>query len=242
MTRSLLAVALLLAPPALAGSERGLGAHEHGQSRLDIAVEGSVVAMELRAPGADIVGFEYAPASEEEEAAVAAAKETLGQPLSLFVLPDAAGCTATDARVALVFEDADGDEHAHGEEHGDEHAHGEEHGDEHAHGEAHGDEHAHSEEHGDEHAHGEEHGDEHAHGEAHGDEHAHGEAHGGHSEFRATYAIACADPAAIDSLRFAFFDAFPNAREVAVQMISEAGSAGYEVERDDPVLDLGGLL
>jgi len=43
-----------------------LDAHEHGVGVLNIAADGNTVEMELIAPGADIVGFEYEASSEEE--------------------------------------------------------------------------------------------------------------------------------------------------------------------------------
>lgn len=63
-----------------------------------------------------------------------------------------------------------------------------------------------------------------------------------HSKFRAAYLFDCTDTSAIDSIGFAFFATFPNAREVDVQMISGNGSQGFEVERDTPMLDLDGLI
>jgi len=82
---------------------------------------------------------------------------------------------------------------------------------------------------------------EHAHeGEA---AHAHeGEAEeGGHSEFRAAYTLACTDAAALAALDFRFFERFPNAEAVEVQVVSERGQASYEVERESPRLDLSRL-
>ncbi len=105
-----------------------------------------------------------------------------------------------------------------------------------AHG--HGD-HGHGEEHGhDDHGHGEEHA-EGEHGEhAHSDEHAEAE----HSEFRAEYRLGCADPAAITAIEFAYFETFPNAEELDIQMITGKGSTGFEVTRAAPRLDLGGAI
>jgi hypothetical protein len=183
----------LLAPTALFAQEtRDLGAHEHGHSALNIAVEGTQVAMELEAPGADIVGFEYEAQTAEDRAKLDAAIAELSKPLALFVLPAAAGCTVVSSTAGLH------DEH---HEEGDEHAEGE-----------------HTEE-----DHAEEEGAE-------------------HTEFHAEYLLNCTDPSAIDRIEFTFFETFPNAQEVEVQMISDKGSQGFEVERDAPVLDLAGLI
>ena len=101
--------------PVIAEETRQLDAHEHGVGQLDIAIDGQQIAMELHAPGADIVGFEYAAESAKDLAAVDAAVAKLSAPLALFVLPEAAGCSIVEASAGLESEE----EH---EEHGDEHA------------------------------------------------------------------------------------------------------------------------
>lgn len=178
--RGLTTLALVLPTLAAAGDIRGLGAHVHGQGTLNIAVEGGIVAMAFAAPGADIVGFEHAATSDEDRAAIAAGKAKLADPLALFVVPGAAGCTAQIAEVVLVTE---GDARGH-------------------------------------------------------DDHAGAE----HNEFRAAYRLGCADAAAITAIEFAYFDAFPNAEELDIQMITGKGSTGFEVTRDQPTLDLGGAI
>lgn len=207
LTTALSLIALLAGP---AQSEmRELDAHQHGHGALNIAVEGDIVAMELEAPGADIVGFEHAAESAEDRAAIDAA---IAKPLDLFVVLAAAGCVVTAANVALIGgKDHDGD-HDHDEhDHKDEHQHDEDHA---------------------------EHKDEHDHGDEHAGEHG-GERH---TEFHAEYALTCADPAAIDAIDFAYFGRFPNARELDIQMISDKGAKGFEVERDDPRLNLSDAI
>ena len=64
-------LALFCASSVLAeDATRELGAHEHGHSALNIAIEGDRVEMELMAPGADIVGFEHEVASADDQAVV----------------------------------------------------------------------------------------------------------------------------------------------------------------------------
>ncbi|MEM0922952.1 MAG: DUF2796 domain-containing protein [Pseudomonadota bacterium] len=63
-----------------------------------------------------------------------------------------------------------------------------------------------------------------------------------HSEFRAEYSLSCTAPDAIDTIAFAFFDRFENARQVEVQTISDSGAYGFEVERDAPTLSLSGAI
>jgi hypothetical protein len=204
---------LCLAPALAEGEKRELGAHEHGHSALNVAIEGDRVEMELIAPGADIVGFEHAAESAEDVAAVEQAEATLGEPLSLFGFADAAGCVVETAAVEI-----EGEEHH--DEHGDEaHAHDEHEGEEH-----------HDEEHAEH--------DEHDH-----DEHAGHEGEASHNEFHAEYALTCSAPDALDGIDFAaFFGAFAGAEEVEVTVISEKGQSSYEVERDAPKVDLQGVM
>lgn len=87
-------------------SERKLHSHEHGVSSLKMAQEGTVVTMELEAPGNDIVGFEYKPKSEAEKKAVEAALTTFKAPDKLFSMSSSAGCAL--AKSDAEFE-AEGD-------------------------------------------------------------------------------------------------------------------------------------
>ncbi|SFI52028.1 DUF2796 domain-containing protein [Jannaschia pohangensis] len=187
INKTALVMALVMPSMLFAQEARELGAHQHGHSALNIAIEGTRIALELEAPGADIVGFEYEAQTAEDRAKLDVAVAELSKPLALFVLPDAAGCTVVSSSAGLV----DG----HHEE-GEDHAH---------------------------------------------DDHAEKEG-AQHTEFHAEYLLDCADPTAIDRIEFAFFEVFPNAQEVEVQMISETGSQAFEVERADPVLDLSGLI
>lgn len=115
MKRTALLLLAVNAAPALAEDTRQLDAHEHGVGALNIAIDGTTIAMEFHAPGADIVGFEYAAESEADRAAVDAAVATLARPLDLFVLPAAAACSVTQASAELESEQAhdDHDHHDH---------------------------------------------------------------------------------------------------------------------------------
>jgi len=200
----LFALTAVVVTPAFAEEARQLNAHEHGVGQLDIAFDGDQIAMELHAPGADIVGFEYGAESAEDRAAVDAAVAALAKPLDLFVLTEAAGCSIVNASAGLESE----------EEHD---AHDDHHDDDHAANEGSHDDHAYE-----------------------GHENEADEAD--HTEFHAEYLLTCADPSAVTDITFAYFDAFPNALEVEVQVISDTGATSFEVERDAPTLDLRGLF
>ena len=70
--------ALLACLPLIVGSialtadtkHREAGAHAHGHGKVNIAIEGQRLSIELEAPGADIVGFEHEAKTAAEKAAV----------------------------------------------------------------------------------------------------------------------------------------------------------------------------
>jgi hypothetical protein len=99
--------------PAIAEEHRELGPHEHGVGRLNIAVEGKRVSMELEVPGADILGFEHEAATKEQKAAVSQAKSTLERALKVFELPAEAKCKLAEAKVVIEAEDHGHDEAGH---------------------------------------------------------------------------------------------------------------------------------
>ncbi len=102
----LVAMSLLAIPTRGEEGHRELGPHVHGHGTLNIAIEDKRVSMELEVPGMDIVGFEHAPSTDDQKAAVEKAKARLEKPLGVFSLPAAAGCTVAEAKVAIEAEHA----------------------------------------------------------------------------------------------------------------------------------------
>ena len=196
----LIAGIALSATPSLAEETTQLDAHEHGVGQLNIAFDENKIAMELHAPGADIVGFEYGAKSDADLAAIDAALQTLSDPLGLFLIPEAASCIVITAHAKLESEDSDHDEEGHDD---------------------------HDEEGHDDH-------DE----EGHND---HDEAPG-HTEFHAEYLLECANLTEISAITFSYFEIFPNALELEVQVISDKGATAFEIERDVAKLDLRGIF
>ena len=188
----LIAGIALSATPSLAEETTQLDAHEHGVGQLNIAFDENKVAMELHAPGADIVGFEYGAKSDVDLAAIDAALQTLSDPLGLFLLPEAASCIVITAHAKLESEDSDHDDH-------DEEGH-----------------------------------DDH-------DDDDHDEAPG-HTEFHAEYLLECANLTEMSAITFSYFEIFPNALELEVQVISDKGATAFEIERDVAKLDLRGIF
>ena len=191
----------IIASPVFSEDARQLNAHEHGIGALNIAIEAPLVVMEFHAPGADIVGFEYAAKSDADLAAISAALKTLEAPLDLFVLPKAARCAVQAVQVEL---ESDTDHGANEEDH-----------------QGHDDEHDHKHEDHDDH-----------------DEQKHA-ASSGHTEFHAEYSLICSNIEALTQIDFAYFEVFPNSKQVALQLISQSGARAFDIKSGAPRLDLG---
>ena len=84
----------LLAALALAASMPAQGqAHEHGAARLDVAVEGNKLSLQLEAPLNSLFGFERAPRNATERLRVDTGVAALTSAIVLFQPDPAAGCT-----------------------------------------------------------------------------------------------------------------------------------------------------
>ena len=222
---SLLALACL---PLYAYSANTLDAHVHGESQLQLALENNSLQIQLRAPGADVVGFEYAPTSAADKQAVAQALVLLEQPAKVMLLPTAAECSLVEAHSHLSGDD-EHDEHDHAEHHQDDH-HDDHHDEHHGHDEDHHDDH--HDEHKDKH-----HDDHHQndHHEAHADEHETGAEH---SEFHADYEFNCAQAQRLTSIDFVFFANFANAGKIRVTYLTDNAAGTATVDRANPRLTL----
>lgn len=99
------------------------GAHVHGLAHLDAALDGADLAVEVRVPGWDLVGFERAPRDDAERSKVEAARRMLTDGARLFAFEPAGACVPKQpGQVLLPAALADG---VHGHEHaGHEHSHG----------------------------------------------------------------------------------------------------------------------
>lgn len=79
---------MVTASPAWAGK-----AHQHGVAQLDVVVEPTRVTLELDTPLDNLLGFERAPRTDAERAAVEKALAQLRAADQLFRIDGAAGCT-----------------------------------------------------------------------------------------------------------------------------------------------------
>jgi hypothetical protein len=67
-------------------------AHEHGKVALNVAIDASTFLVELDAPAVNVVGFEHAPRTQDERAAVQHASQFIKAGRSLIGFPPAAAC------------------------------------------------------------------------------------------------------------------------------------------------------
>ena len=73
-----LAVACSIAVVApVLSAERHLGAHVHGQAKVDVAIDGDHLQIGLHLPGHDAVGFEHPPGNDVEKRTLSHALATL---------------------------------------------------------------------------------------------------------------------------------------------------------------------
>ncbi len=104
--------------------------HEHGAALLSVVLEGETLNMEFASPAVNLVGFEYEPASSDEEQAVADALSQLEDGAVLFAPTEAAACelASQEAEREVIGEH----EHSEDEDHSGEESGGaaEEHSDE----------------------------------------------------------------------------------------------------------------
>ena len=80
------------------GDKKALGAHEHGAIKLEMAVTGKTIEIDLDGPAEAFIGFEYAPTTEKEKKAFNDAESLWKKDLlnKLFVLDPKLGCALSD--------------------------------------------------------------------------------------------------------------------------------------------------
>lgn len=114
--------------PLAAEERRQHASHEHGFGKLDIALEGDSLHIELDSPAVNIIGFEHAPGTAEEHETLEKALARLEQGETLFVISGDAGCRLSEADVETSLTENGGHADEHSDEHHDKH-HGEHHDD-----------------------------------------------------------------------------------------------------------------
>ena len=108
-------------------ASREQGAHEHGAARLDIALSGKTLELQIEGAAYGFLGFERAPEGAEEVARVEQAQLLLNNASALYGWEAAAGCTAQSSRIDAALPEAAAvsadDDHDHADEHEHDHAH-----------------------------------------------------------------------------------------------------------------------
>ena len=108
-------------PTALAGAgarpDAGFtqqSAHVHGKVRLNLAVEGGMLGVEIESPALHVVGFERAPRTAAERSESEAAARWLESGFGIVGVPAGAGCVLSSAAVTPPeFGKSGGKDHDH---------------------------------------------------------------------------------------------------------------------------------
>ena len=221
MVRTPLAISLLIGSswplPAIAidaaataHEHASHGAHSHGSGTLDVALNDHTLMVELRVPAAHVVGFEHAPRTPAQHAAIDAAIKAASKTADWLQPEQTAQCTVQDIDVHL------------GGEHDDDHAH--HHDDTHA--ETHADTHADA--HTNAHT---------AHHDTHRDAHQ-ADSAAQHSDYEAIYTFECASPDALTTIRFTGFAHLHGIETLAARFITPAGQGAQTLHGTQDVLQL----
>jgi G3E family GTPase len=121
-----IALGITLAVSSFAQAEEGFrqhSAHVHGVVEFNIAQDANELLMEITAPGADVVGFEHAPQTDEQKHQLEAAVAQLKDANSIFTLAASAGCKVEHKSVTHTL----GEDSHKGHDHHDDHEHHDEH-------------------------------------------------------------------------------------------------------------------
>lgn len=99
-----LAAILFLALPAAHAQHK----HVHGEGRLDAAIDKDTITLNLELPLDAAVGFERAPKSDKEKAALAAAEKALNDAAALWLPTPDARCAVQSVAVGMPKFDGGG--------------------------------------------------------------------------------------------------------------------------------------
>ncbi len=197
-------------------------AHVHGHVAFNIAQDGSDLLVEIHAPGADVVGFEHAPETDQQHKQLDSALNVLNDAHNLLSFTSAADCSVSEVHVQHTLgkhHDDDAHDHDHADEHHDNDDHDHDHADEH-----HDD--------GDhDHDHADEHHDDNDHDHAHEHEHEHG-------EFKIEYLFHCENMEQLQQIDTAWFTHFPNTQEIDVNLLTDKQQNALELNKNNPVIKL----
>ncbi len=218
MTRSPLFLLLAASSLAIAGSEgieRQLGAHVHGETVVDLVVDGTKMELELTAPAFNIVGFEHAPSDDAQRQAIADALSWL-ENTRQWIKPNVeAECEPVTRFVHTHgFPDPDASDSEAAEHDHSDHEHA-----------------GHKHDQHDKHEHAADSDDGHAHGE-----HEHGEH--GHAEFHGRFSWHCEDPKRLSELRLDLFERFPGTDTVQLNIVRDNNQSQHKLNAKEQTAPL----
>lgn len=107
------------AVPNKAGEDtRSAKAHSHGEAKLALVLDGTVVTAALDTPLFNILGFEHEAETGAQKAAVQKAENVLAGGAQLFVFNPQAECTPSNGALSIEIGEHDEDDH---DDHADDH-------------------------------------------------------------------------------------------------------------------------
>lgn len=117
LIKPLLLCALLPLPQLQAAS-----VHQHGVAQMDLVLEPPMLAVSMRSPLANLLGFEHRPASAQEQSEWMELKQQLQQAENQLILPQTADCSLSQVALHQPFSDHSS-ERGHSQNHDHDHAH-----------------------------------------------------------------------------------------------------------------------
>jgi hypothetical protein len=205
---------LLLVSPLTAQIERQHQAHVHGLAEGNLVLDGWQLRLELEIPGANLVGFEHPPRSDEQ-------RDHLAATLALL---EAGDWLRSDDRGQCQLQSMSAHTHGYGtsDDH-DESDPAESKPERHDHGHHHHNHHDDSDDqHGHRDGHVHQHDHEHGNGNDHGHDHDPGHDHNhDHAEFHLVAVLECQSPERLRWVDIGLFDDFPGNESIRLDVLTD---------------------
>jgi hypothetical protein len=90
-------------------ASKTLDSHEHGSAKLSIAIDNNLISIRFKSPAVNIVGFEYQPNDEEQQARVTEAENMLSNFEATFNIKGEPNCQVLQSSANWI---SDHDEHS----------------------------------------------------------------------------------------------------------------------------------
>ena len=101
--------------------------HQHGVGELSMVIENKAIEIEIRLPGADVLGFEHAPETKNDSAKLSKVTNFFEKPKEWLSLPNKAKCKLAKLSVTFGSENNLHEEHHHNHDDHDHDSHHSEH-------------------------------------------------------------------------------------------------------------------